>query len=213
MRWLALVCVAVAWSLTGVAEAESWTALTELLPNSDPLCPALIFDFPITISGNEITIVSGRGPVTGPIAGDGSFKLSYGGAFGSTVISGNARTKELRFAARELSKCAYSLNPMPPGVQIKEWKVTVLQVSANSGCAGGIRGRVRETATALNLYAWLPIPALGPPLKQDGSAEMETRTSWGNNSSARIKIPAGSGPRKFEFYTVTNVCRYRVEPD
>ncbi len=166
----------------------------------------------ITTTDSEISVTRVRAQATdrgsiGP-GGNVNFRLAYG-----ISVYGNVQTKDLHFHSPDLEGCNYDLEPVEAGDETREWRVTVQQVTANNYCAGGIRGTVLESRRMLNLWAWLPVPTIGPPLREDGGANIETRATWGRSSLVRINIPPGHGPRPFDFLTLTDVCRYRVIPD
>ena len=51
------------------------------------------------------------------------------------------------------------------------------------------------------------------PLQPDGSATGEYPLSLANYTvTSRVKVPAGTGPRPFEFLTIANACTVRVDP-
>jgi hypothetical protein len=210
--------VATIFMATG-AQAQTWKAELEKLPTSTAKCPDVPLTFDLTVSGADISLMTPAGQThRGKVAADGSVTLQYPGGAGTSTVTGNAHTKDLRMAASRLEGCFYALRPLSDAVaqQMLSWNATIQQISGNvTSCRSGYRGRVHTHGQSLLLYGFdIPnLPLFGVRLAADGSADVDTKTAFSANSTARVKVSPGTGPRELTFVTYANVCNYRVIPD
>jgi len=217
MRWVVLVIASIFLATT--AQAQAWKAELEKLPTSTAKCPDVPLVFDLTVSGTDISLTTPAGRTfQGKVAADGGVMLQYSGAAGTSTVSGNAHTKDLRVTASRLEGCFYALRPLSAAAaqDMLSWNATIQQVSGNvTTCRSGYRGRVHVRGQSLLLYGFdIPNDALfGVRLAADGSADVDARTAFGANSMARVKVAPGTGPREVNFVTYTNVCNYRIIPD
>jgi hypothetical protein len=217
MRFWGLIIAAV--FLATAAQAQTWKAELEKLPNSTAKCPDIPLVFDLAVSGGDISLTTPAGKTfQGKVAADGNVSLQYPGAAGTTVVSGNAHTKDLRMSASRLDGCFYAIRPISAAAaqQMLSWNATIQQISGNvQTCRSGYRGRVHVRGQSLLVYGFdVPNDALfGVRLAADGSADVDTRTALGANSTARVKVAPGTGPRVVNFVTYTNACNYRIVPD
>jgi hypothetical protein len=206
---IAMACVAAA----GGAQAETWRAELEPVPGSDSLCPMPALFFEMALDGSEFSVRRPNGDrERGPVGPDGTVKLQFATIAGTTTISGNPRTKALQFAARAIPGCVYALTPIEPSRKLTHWKGTISAVTVNNMCSQGDRGMALDSGRAISVI-WGRRFLFGAPLKADGSTELWTRTSTGNNTQAKVTVVPGTGPREVSWVTFSNACRYRVVPD
>jgi hypothetical protein len=110
-----------------------------------------------------------------------------------------------------LLACIASSDDIRAQEAVRPWRVTTKLLSGSSFCAGGM-AEVREFGRRFSLHV-LNNPSLvlwSITMAADGSAQGEVRgPSVGGTGSSRINvnIPAGSGPRDFEYVNLT----YAVE--
>jgi hypothetical protein len=114
MRAVGLGLLAVGLMMPRLAEADTWQAMTELLPTSPKACgnEGRLYEF--SLKGMRL---SGRDPaskmIEGIVAADGSVSLRYESlaAVGTVTIAGNARLRQLEASANARPECRYSLKP------------------------------------------------------------------------------------------------------
>lgn len=95
-------------------QAQTWSASSELLPNSASSCPKTSSVYEFTVSGAELSVKTPMSGVQrGSVAGDGSVRVVFAGpsVAGQVTISGNARSKEMQFTASGFSGCFWTLKP------------------------------------------------------------------------------------------------------
>ncbi|MCA0305103.1 MAG: hypothetical protein LCH95_22070 [Proteobacteria bacterium] len=220
-RW-AMVLAAVA--VSAAARAETWQAQTTLVPNATVKCVDISLAFQFTNDNGTLTMrTPGNATYSAPINPDGTVSLQYTGrgGLGTIVLSGNARTRDLQLTApRSLPGCRYALREAAPAAAPEvrtQWKTTIQQVAGNvQSCGSGNRGHVIEAGPNIYLFDAgyrTTEPYMAARLKPDGSFDGDVRTAFGTYSVARLKVPAGTGPRVLEYVFLTTVCRYRVLPD
>ncbi len=218
MKRLATV-VMMAMCAATAAQAEAWKAELERTADSRPKCPDVPIVFELSVTGADISVASsGNPPQTAKVAADGTVSFPYGAASGSSTISGNVRTRDLRLVPRFLEGCSYALKPLSAAAEreLVTWSATIQQIGGNvTTCSSGSRGRVQTRGQSLMLFGFNlgNRPVLGVRLAADGSADADTNTAFGRNATARVKVAAGTGPREMSFVTYTNVCNYRIIPD
>jgi hypothetical protein len=201
------------------AQAETWKAELERTADSKPKCPDVPIIFELSATGADISVAAvGNAPQSARVAADGAVSFQFSSASGTSTISGNARTKDLRFVPRFLEGCFYTLKPLSAEAaqQLVTWSATIQQIGGNvTTCSSGSRGSVLTRGRSLMLFGFNlgNRPVLGVRLAEDGSADVDTNTAFGRNSTARVKVAAGTGPRLMGFVTYTNVCNYRIIPD
>ncbi|GEP61352.1 hypothetical protein [Reyranella soli] len=211
-------------SFSSVVHAETWQAESILIPDPSTKCPDTVRTFEFSAANGTMTVKTpANATFTAPISPDGAVSLSFTAASGAgtVIIAGNALNKNLQMTApRSLPGCRYAMRPVAASATPEstiEWRVSVQQVSGNvQKCSSGNRGRVRQTG--LNLYLYDAGRASGAPtfatrVNSDGSFDGDVRTTFGANSTARLKVAPGQGPRPMEYVTYANVCGYRVVPD
>lgn len=99
-----------------------------------------------------------------------------------------------------------------------EWKVVLITVSGNlTNCYASYYDKytvVEENSTLFLRSENKRSLHMTVPLRPDGSADVESQIAriGGASQLVRVKVPAGSGRRQFEFLYVKNVCGMRVDP-
>lgn len=97
-----------------------------------------------------------------------------------------------------------------------EWRVTFTLVAGNaSTCMAGSankywaieEGKALLVTNPTKRYRFMTIQ-----LQPDGSAAGDFPFEMQRIEQVRVKVPAGSGPRVFEFLTIANACTVRVDP-
>ena len=107
---------------------------------------------------------------------------------------------------------------MPVLAHAAEWKVVLIFVSGNlTNCYASYYDKftvVEENNTLFLRTENKRSLFMTVPLRPDGSAEVEAQMAQigGASQPVRVKVPAGSGRRQFEFLFVKNVCGMRVDP-
>jgi hypothetical protein len=197
MRRIALLAFVLSFTLSASALAQTWQAESALVPNPSVKCPNAPLMYELTLSRANLSLKTPGGQVhNGTVAADGSVSLQYtstSGA-GTVVVSGNARARQLQMTMpRSLPGCVYALkeSAAPSNQDSAQWNVTVQQVGGNvQTCSSGWRGKVRVRGAALTLFDDSRV-AFSIGLAADGSADTDTRTSFGVNSSARRQSSGG----------------------
>jgi hypothetical protein len=220
MRMKTVLACLLLFVTRGTAGAETWHAELFLRDTSRSKCPDVPAVYTLAVSGTSFSLTTASGVQhPGNVSPDGSVTLSYTAPrVGTVVVSGNVGTKDLSLTARALSGCNYGLRPLAGDAArtFNAWKATFQQVSGNAQlCTAGYRGGVQTRGLALTAFGDIGSggPLFAVKLKEDGSADVDTQTAFGNNSYARVKVAPGTGPRLVQFVTYTNVCGYKIVPD
>lgn len=212
-------------ALSSVARAEAWYAQMERSASSPPQCPDVNLVFEMSVEGSQF---SGKLKTavrdydfSSPIASTGEVSASFDiKGLGTTTVSGNAVSKalELTSSGTRSRGCVFLLKPttVAPGA-IKQWRASIVQVSGNAeSCNPGNRGSVTVIGNSLFAFdsTWIS-PIFGVKVGPDGSADIDTMTSYGRSTQARarVKVVPGSGPREVQYVTYSNACGYKIIPD
>lgn len=218
---LAIVLVA----SSSMARAEAWYAQMERSESSPPQCPDVNLVFEMSVEGSQFsgklkTAVQDY-DFSSPIASSGEVSASFDiKGLGTTIVSGNAMSKALQMTSSgtRTRGCVFLLKPttVAPG-SIKQWKTSIVQVSGNTeSCKPGNRGSITVIGDSLFAFdgTWIA-PIFGVKVGPNGSADIDTMTSYGRSAQARARVTVvpGTGPREVQYVTYTNACGYKIIPD
>lgn len=220
---IAALVVPVLFTKASDAQQMTWSAEARLVPQPDSKvpCPESPRQYQLTLTPGMLSVRTPRGETkTGQVGPDGSVSMSWSNPIGGVQLIGQATSKTLRLSVpNALPGCAWDLVEVAP-VEVPgaiTWNTVIQLESGNiQTCSIGDRGSAQIVGSELVLYGGFHLradrPLLGVQLQPDGSADVDTRTAFGRNARARVKVPPGTGPRPLQFVTYTNVCNYRVVP-
>jgi hypothetical protein len=156
VKWLTALSVLGA-AVPAVAQAESWTAVTEITAASSPSCAKVAATYQFAIVGQKLTVTTPAGtPREATVAADGSVVLEYAGgaAYGTVRIAGNARTRQLELTASVAKDCRYALSTGGPAEAGTEWAVGrwdgTVYVSGTGSGTMGLRSEPRSMIIRYN---------------------------------------------------------------
>ena len=152
LSWL-LGGLIVALTHCGQANAQTWQAGMQLAPGSSS-CGTSGAVFRFTLLGDDLSILTPAGPTyRGSVAPDDNVVIQFKGADGGDVIvSGNARTRDLRLVNSKYKGCSYTLvafdGPLNP---------QTAHTKTLDACAQQIPYTIRppDPATPANVVAFL----------------------------------------------------------
>ena len=105
---------------------------------------------------------------------------------------------------------------MPALANAAEWRATFTTISGNaSTCTASSANKwwiIEENNTLVVANSTKRTRHLTIKLQPDGSAAGDFSLELQRIEQVRVKVPAGSGPRVFEFLTLANACTVRVDP-
>lgn len=207
-----------------VAQTQAWAAETRLISNpaAKAACPDTSRLYEFTLTPGSLTVKTPMGGTkTTPVGADGNISMSWSSVMGIVELVGHVPSRALRVALpAALPGCVYDLKEVAPGeiAGAISWKTSIHLAGGNmQTCGNGNRGSAQVVGNELTLYGGFNFrpdrPMLAVKLAPDGSADLDVRTAFGQSSRARVKVPAGTGPRQVQFVTYTSVCTYHVIPD
>lgn len=133
LRWY-LGGLIVALMLCGQASAQTWQAGLQLASGSSS-CWSSAAVFKFNLIGDDLSVLTPAGPTyRGSVASDGNVVIQFKGADGGDVIvSGNARTRDLRLVNSRYKGCTYALvasdgQPKAQTVHAKTLNACALQI-------------------------------------------------------------------------------------
>jgi len=105
---------------------------------------------------------------------------------------------------------------MPAMANAAEWRATFTTVAGNiSTCpqSSGFKYWVLEEGNTLVVTnPTKRTRHLTIQLQPDGSAAGDFPLQFQRTEQVRVKVPAGSGPRAFEYLMLANACTIRIDP-